>query len=65
MRKSLPCVKGKQSAVAVVNDSPVDCQSSDRSVRSRLSAEQADGGIDRSQSKSCVDVFGQTKQSFR
>ena len=38
----LPCVKGKRSAVAAVNDSPVDCQSRDRIARRRLSREQRD-----------------------
>ena len=33
----LPCVKGKRSAVAVVNDSPVGCQSLGRAARRRLS----------------------------
>ena len=42
---SLPCAKGKRSAVAVVNDNPVDCQSRDRAHRSELSTEQVDGGI--------------------
>ena len=43
--KGLPCVKGKQSAVAVVNNSPVDCQSRDLAARRRLSREQNDRGI--------------------
>ena len=30
---------GKRSAVAVVNDSPVDCQSRDRVCRSKLAPE--------------------------
>ncbi|MBQ6875203.1 MAG: hypothetical protein IJN46_03080, partial [Lachnospiraceae bacterium] len=38
-----PCVKGKRSAVAVVNDSPVDCQSRDRVARRRLSAKLTEG----------------------
>ena len=33
-----PLSEGKRSAVAVVNDSPVDCQSCDRAARRRLSA---------------------------
>ncbi len=41
-RQWLPCVKGKRSAVAGVNDSPVGCQSRDRIARRQLSAEQAD-----------------------
>ena len=36
-RPRLPCVKGKRSAVAVVNDSPVGCQSRDRVARRQLS----------------------------
>ena len=32
-----PCVKGKRSAVAVVNGSPVGCQSRDRVARRQLS----------------------------
>ncbi len=32
-----PLVKGKRSAVAVVNDSPVGCQSCDRARHSELS----------------------------
>ena len=40
-----PLVRGKRSAVAVVNDSPVDCQSRDRIARRRLSAEQRDWGV--------------------
>ncbi len=32
MQDSLPCAKGKRSAVAVVNDSPVDCQSRDGGI---------------------------------
>ena len=36
LHQSLPCVKGKRSAVAVVNDSPVGCQSRDRVARRRL-----------------------------
>ena len=32
----LPCAKGKRSAVAGVNGSPVDCQSRDRTARRRL-----------------------------
>ena len=39
----LPCVKGKRSAVAGVNDSPVDCQSRDRTARRRLSAKLTEG----------------------
>ena len=35
--KRLPCVRGKRSAVAVVNVSPVDWQSRDRARRSELS----------------------------
>jgi len=31
-----PLVRGKRSAVAVVNDSPVDCQSRDRVARRQL-----------------------------
>ena len=34
---SAPSDEGKRSAVAVVNDSPVDCQSRDRAARRRLS----------------------------
>ena len=41
----LPCVKGKQSAVAVVNDSPVDCQSRDRARLSELARRSRDWGI--------------------
>ena len=33
-----PLLEGKRSAVAVVNDSPVGCQSCDRAARRRLSA---------------------------
>ena len=40
-----PCVKGKRSAVAVVNASPVDWQSRDRVARRQLSCEQHDWGI--------------------
>ena len=40
-----PCVKGKRSAVAGVNDSPVDCQSRDRTARKRLSPHSGDWGI--------------------
>ena len=41
----LPRYEGKQSAVAVVNDSPVDCQSRDRSApQSTGFAEGEDGG---------------------
>ena len=40
--RRLPCVKGKRSAVAVVNDNPVDCQSRDRARRSELSRGQRD-----------------------
>jgi len=43
-RTKAPSDEGKQSAVAVVNDSPVDCQSRDRIARRQLSAEQADWG---------------------
>ena len=39
----LPCVKGKRSAVAEVNDSPVGCQSRDRAARRRLSAKLTEG----------------------
>ena len=35
--------RGKRSAVAVVNDSPVDCQSRDRAARRRLSAKLTEG----------------------
>ena len=42
-RPGLPCVKGKRSAVAVVNDSPVGCQSRDRAARRRLSAKLTEG----------------------
>ena len=35
--------RGKRSAVAVVNDSPVDCQSRDRAARRRLSAKLTAG----------------------
>ena len=38
-----PLSEGKQSAVAVVNDSPVDCQSCDRAARRRLSAKLTGG----------------------
>ena len=40
-----PCVKGKRSAVAGVNDSPVDCQSRDRTARRQLSPHSGDWGI--------------------
>jgi hypothetical protein len=43
----LPCAKGKRSAVAVVNDSPVGCQSRDRVARRQLSAELTEGLLDR------------------
>ena len=36
--------EGKRSAVAVVNDSPVDCQSRDRAARRRWLAVRRDGG---------------------
>ena len=36
-------LRGKRSAVAVVNDSPVDCQSRDRAARRRLSAKLTEG----------------------
>ena len=42
-RPRLPCVKGKRSAVAGVNDSPVDCQSRDRTARRRLAAKLTEG----------------------
>ena len=35
--------RGKRSAVAVVNDNPVDCQSRDRAARRRLSAKLTEG----------------------
>ena len=35
--------RGKRSAVAGVNDSPVDCQSRDRAARRRLSAKLTEG----------------------
>ena len=38
-----PSDEGKRSAVAVVNDSPVDCQSRDRAARRRLSAKLTEG----------------------
>ena len=41
-RQRLPCAKGKRSAVAVVNDSPVGCQSRDRAHRSEQSRKQRD-----------------------
>ena len=37
-KKPGPLWEGKRSAVAVVNDSPVGCQSCDRAARRRLSA---------------------------
>ena len=37
LHQRLPCEKGKRSAVAGVNDSPVGCQSRDRACRSKLS----------------------------
>ena len=40
--KKPPSDEGKRSAVAVVNDSPVDCQSRDRAARRRLAREQRD-----------------------
>ena len=39
-KKLGPLWEGKRSAVAVVNDSPVGCQSCDRAARRRLSAKQ-------------------------
>ena len=36
-------LEGKQSAVAVVNDSPVGCQSRDRAARRRLSPRATEG----------------------
>ena len=39
-----PLSEGKRSAVAVVNDSPVGCQSRDRAARRRLSP-QVTGGV--------------------
>ena len=36
-------LRGKRSAVAVVNNSPVDCQSRDRAARRRLSAKLTEG----------------------
>ena len=44
-----PSDEGKRSAVAVVNDSPVGCQSCDRARRSELSAKLTEGEI-----KMCV-----------
>jgi len=38
-----PSDEGKRSAVAVVNDSPVDCQSRDRIARRQLSAKLTGG----------------------
>ncbi len=40
-----PSDEGKRSAVAVVNDSPVDCQSRDRNCHSNLSAKLTEGEI--------------------
>ncbi|MBR2896736.1 MAG: hypothetical protein IKC04_02465, partial [Oscillospiraceae bacterium] len=37
-RKKAPSDEGKRSVVAVVNDSPVDCQSRDRIARRQLSS---------------------------
>ena len=56
-RPRLPCVKGKRSAVAVVNASPVDWQSRDRVARRQLSA-QADWRIVAEQSIVFALAFG-------
>ncbi len=40
-----PCVKGKRSAVAAVNDSPVGCQSRDRARHSELSPVRVTKGL--------------------
>jgi len=52
-RTKAPSDEGKQSAVAVVNDSPVDCQSRDRIARRQLSAEQADWGREKALCYNC------------
>ena len=41
-----PSDEGKRSAVAVVNDSPVDCQSRDRVARKQLAAKLIGGEKD-------------------
>ena len=42
--RKAPSDEGKRSAVAVVNDSPVGCQSRDRAARRRLSPLSGDWG---------------------
>ncbi len=57
MHQRLPCVKGKRSAVVVVNDSPVGCQSRDRIRRSELSAKLTEGLLYRS-----IDVLANSQK---
>ena len=54
--------RGKRSAVAVVNDSPVDCQSRDRATRRWLSAKLTEGWkveyLEMSETSGIIYTFG-------